>query len=265
MENAADALKLAAAILIFIIAIASSFSLFGTAKQTADSIITMRDKQAYLEEAELDNGILYTSSSAITSGNVSGFTTDGDRVVKIDDVISTIYRYSVEKYGVTIIESDGTVIARFDSSTESIMADYERYKDAIDTYGDKIKENLRNIYVNNIKFTDTDKLQDLYKLENGKYNVFWYGNTQDIMQRISVDLNGGKFEKNGLKYTGKNILNEIKNKEIIEITNEIDNSKYLKQTDENGDKLLDDKGKEINSALLQQYNMPKIEIIYIVR
>ena len=70
MENAADALKMVAAILIFIIAIASSFSLFGTAKQTADSIIGMRDKQKYLEAAELDNGIFYTSSSAITGNNL---------------------------------------------------------------------------------------------------------------------------------------------------------------------------------------------------
>ena len=73
MENAVNALKMAAAILIFIIAIATSFSLFGTAKQTADSIIGMRDKQAYLEAAEVDNGILYTSSSAI-QGNTEGLT-----------------------------------------------------------------------------------------------------------------------------------------------------------------------------------------------
>ena len=66
MENAVDAIKIASAILIFIIAFACSFSLFGTAKQTADSIITMRDKQAYLETAEEDvDGILYTSSSSI--------------------------------------------------------------------------------------------------------------------------------------------------------------------------------------------------------
>ena len=65
MENAADALKMAAAVIIFMIAIASSFSLFGQAKQTADSIIGMRDKQKYLEAAELDGGILYTSASAI--------------------------------------------------------------------------------------------------------------------------------------------------------------------------------------------------------
>ena len=105
MENAADALKMAAAILIFIIAIASSFSLFGLAKQTSDSIIAMRDKQSYLEAAELDNGILYTSSSAIQTSSgtdeissVSGFTIYGDRIVDISDVFSTIYRYSVEKY-----------------------------------------------------------------------------------------------------------------------------------------------------------------------
>lgn len=64
MENAVDALKMAAAILIFIIAIGSSFSLFGTAKQTADSIILMRNKQAYLEHEELE-GTLYTSSKNI--------------------------------------------------------------------------------------------------------------------------------------------------------------------------------------------------------
>ena len=107
MENAASALKMAGAILIFIIALATAFSLFGTTKQTADSIITMRDRQAYLESAEVDNGILYTSSSAISgsedeSETKFGVTTNGDRIVSVDDVVSTIYRYNKEKYGVTI-------------------------------------------------------------------------------------------------------------------------------------------------------------------
>ena len=68
MENAADALGMAAAILIFIVAIASSFSLFGTAKETADSIIRMRDKQVYLEPAQLDT-ILYLSSDKLQEKN----------------------------------------------------------------------------------------------------------------------------------------------------------------------------------------------------
>ena len=97
MENAVDALKIAAAILVFIIAIGTSFSVFGTAKQTADAIITMRDKQAYLDAPELDGGVFYTSSSAVESGNAEGVTTLGHRIVGFDDVISTIYRYSKEK------------------------------------------------------------------------------------------------------------------------------------------------------------------------
>lgn len=129
MENAVDALKMAVAVLIFIIAIASSFSLFGTAKRTADSIIAMRDKQSYLEAAELDGGILYTSSKIIEDddttnvkeSSIDGVTTKGDRIVGVEDVISTIYRYSKEKYGVTIIEVNGKVIARYDSNTDKMM------------------------------------------------------------------------------------------------------------------------------------------------
>ena len=133
MENAVDALKIAAAALIFIIAISSSFSLFGTAKQTADSIVTMRDKQAYLDAAELDGGILYTSASEIkgedttadkgTKSSIGGVTINGDRIVTISDVISTIYRYSKEKYGVTIVDRDTKeVIVRYDSNTERVMS-----------------------------------------------------------------------------------------------------------------------------------------------
>ena len=140
MENAADALKMAAAVLIFIIAIASSFSLFGTAKQTADSVIGMRDKQKYLDAAELDT-VLYVSSDVISKedskeGNsqVVGLTTKGDRIVGIDDVISTIYRYNKEKYGVTIVKANGEVIARFDSNTENVMSQYNNIKSCFDKY-----------------------------------------------------------------------------------------------------------------------------------
>ena len=176
MENAASALKMGAAILIFIIAIASSFSLFGTAKETADSIITMRDKQKYLEAAELDNGILYTSSEAIrgdeettdiTIEYISGVTTKGDRVVQADDVVATIYRYSKEKYGVTIVdESNGTVLARFDSGTDSFMTQYSNYtEDEVKKYITILNDNTENSYINNEMYEfDTLKANTLYNI-----------------------------------------------------------------------------------------------------
>lgn len=256
MENAADALKMAAAILIFIVAIASSFSLFGIAKQTADSIIGMRDKQAYLEAAELDNGILYTSSDAITSGTITGLTTNGDRIVDTSDVVSTIYRYSKEKYGVTIVEETGTVLARFDSSTESLMRQYNNIESGLDEYKLKLEANTSNAYTTP-KFTGT-KLEELYKIDvvgnnNIDYGAPWFGNDNEINKRINVDLYGGTYTYNNETYVRTNGLLRILNNamQIIEVTNEIDQSKYL-----------EDNGQATN--LLQQYSMPTVEIIYIV-
>ena len=265
MENAADALKLAAAILIFIIAIASSFSLFGTAKETADSIITMRDKQAYLEAAELDNGILYTSSTAIESGNVSGFTTDGYRVVSVDDIISTISRYDKEKYGVTVIDNTtNEVIVRFDSSTESYMSQWyslteETKEDVIST----IKTNLstvfydyENIYLN---------LEDLYKIE-GHSTIScgspWYGDEIEIQKRIAADLAGSDYKHDGFNgiYKGKGLLSIFEaahgeGKKIVEIVNEIDKSKYLTEDGTEDGNVTD---------LPVDFKLPGIEVIYII-
>lgn len=288
MENAADALKMAAAILIFIIAIASSFSLFGTAKQTADSIIGMRDKQAYLEAAEEEvGGILYTSSSSIKGENVedsegdsitteyvAGVTKNGDRIVSVSDVISTIYRYSKEKYGVTIVESSGTVKARYDSNTESVMSQWyniidneETGKTAEDQKNDyikKIKENIGTKYISSANI-DLD-LVSLYKISvtgNGtiECGAPWYGNDEEIQKRINADISGSTYKYNGQEYNAdsankKNLLETLSGKKIIEVTNEIDQSKYLSDTNEAGD--------TIETNLLQQYQMPTVEIIYIV-
>ena len=262
MENAAEALKMSAAVLIFIIAIATSFSIFGTAKQTSDSIITMRDKQAYLESAEVDNGILYTSSTAIGKGNVTGVNSNGDRIVNKEDVYSTIYRYAKEKYGVTIMNKSGKIYVRFDSNTENVMRQYGNIE-SLDGYLNILKKNLRTNYIiGEVQLTKND-LKNLYtittqNIEGGRnrktYGAPWYGNNEEIQKRINVNINSGKYENNGQSYIieKSNCLNTILNeKEIIEVVNEIDQSKYLSDGDETTD-------------LLQQYTMPTVEIIYII-
>lgn len=276
MENAADALKMAAAILVFIIAIGSSFSLFGTAKQTADSIITMRDKQAYLDAAELDNGILYTSTESITSGNmggsIGGINDKGHRIVGIDDVISTILRYNKEKYGVTIIENK-KVLVRFDSNTENVMRQWYNIVDNPEIgkteneikadYISKIKSHISTDYC---KYDESNpnsidmNLEELYEI-TGHSTIHcgapWYGNDEEIQKRITHDLAGTVYEHYGQKYTGKNLTEifeqaKLHDKDIIEVTNEIDQSKYLKDGTE-------------ETNLLQQYEMPTVEIVYIIQ
>lgn len=287
MENAVDALKIAAAILIFITAIASSFSLFGIAKQTADSIITMRDRQAYLESAELDGGILYTSSSEIQKGEKEttlGVTTKGDRIVGIEDIISTVSRYSKEKYGVTIVEkATKKVLSRYDSNTEQIMSQWSSIsKDTLEAEGgylDQLNNNIntKGYGLDDLELFNLNTLEDLYKISlpglSATYGIIW-GNDEEIQKRIACDFkDGAVFEKKFnvgtpseivQTYTGKNLREKLEGRKIVEITNEIDNSKYLKQTDENGDKILDDEGNEIDSNLLQEYTMPTIEVIYII-
>ena len=289
MENAVDALKIAAAILVFIIAISSSFSLFGTAKHTADSIINMRDKQAYLDAAELDGGILYTSTETIKGdGDLTeeeikirlGVNTNGDRIVSVEDVVSTMYRYSKEKYGVTIIKQDGTVVARYDSNTDNVMNQWYNIVDGLDSNGNsitgeqqktnfvnKIKDRIDNKYVgkSSIKLT-TSELMDLYYIDvEGNSSIQcgapWYGNEEEIKKKISCDLNGDTYTKNTQKYNSKvtykkELLPLLKDKEIIEVTNEIDQSTYLKDKDEENN--------EIITNLLQEYEMPAVEIVYII-
>lgn len=278
MENAVDALKMAAAILIFIIAIGSSFSLFGTAKQTADSIITMRDKQAYLEAAELDNGILYTSSSAIQGttdeltgaqkkevSSISGVTKKGDRIVSIDDIIFTIYRYEVENYAVTIIKESGEVIARYDTSTES--SSYITRWNAKDENNNPVisnenKEELTNELkaklVNEYVTGEIDlKLEEIYKLSDGTVGAPWLSSSDSIKQRINLDISGEEGKINGTtSYTGEGLLSQLQGKTVVEVINEIDETDYLEDIDENGNK--------IDTNLPQQYNMPTVEIIYII-
>ena len=141
MENAVQALKTAAAVLIFTIAITLSFTMFSKAKVTADTVLKSQDDQEYLEAAELKDK-LYVSSADIESGENTKFTTEGYRIVKEDDVISTLYRYNLEKYGVTIAKKNGDIIARYDSNTESIVRQYYNITSkAKEKYIEQLKKN----------------------------------------------------------------------------------------------------------------------------
>lgn len=281
MENAVQALKTAAAVLIFAIAITVSFTMFSKAKVTADTVLKSQDDQEYLEAAELDDK-LYTSSELISTtetgesssdareSKVAGITTKGDRIVGSADVISTIYRYNLEKYGVTILESDGTVISRFDSNTENVMRQWYNIADGTDAEGNTVSANTirgnfaeqikRNISNNYIKYENLKlDLENLYEIEvdgNSKIECGapWYGNDKEIIKRINAEIGGFEYELNNQKYNyneSKNLSEALENKKIVEVVNEIDNSKYL-QDGEN------------STSLLQQYELPTIEVIYIV-
>lgn len=265
MENAVQALKTAAAVLIFIIAITTSFTMFSKAKITADAVITAQDRQKYLDSAEVDGGVLYTSSEEIAGGVTfqETMTTDGYRIVNMNDVISTLYRYSIEKYGITIVDTNGNVKARFDSNTENIVRQYYNIQEEekLAEFIGKIKENTSVSGIVDTKFSYTSKtnntLYNMYRIEvegntQLKCGAPWYGNDTEIAKRINADITGSDYIYNKQTYTGKNLKSLLQNKKIIEIINTIDTSEYL-----------EDEGNK--TTLQMDYQIPTVEILYIIQ
>lgn len=274
MENAVEALKTAAAVLVFVIAITVSFTMFSKAKTTADSIITMQDKQEYLEADELV-GKQYESSTK----SITGMNKNGDRIVNLEDIVSAIYRYNLEKYGVTIIEKTGDtagkVLVRFDSNTESIMRQWYNIQEKKDeetelilskvdiqnNIRDQIRKNLTTTYIKEFEDITLD-LTEIYKIKvdgNSTIEVGapWYGNEKEIIKRCNADISGDDYiygtagSAGNITYEGKKLWDNLKEKassgKITEVIKEIDQSKYIGETN-----------------LLQEYQLPTIEVIYIV-
>lgn len=82
MENAADALKIAFGLLVFAIALTVIFTMVAKVKSTADVVLYYSDNTNFYE---------HTSSK------------DKNRIVKVADVVATLYRYYKESVAVTIV------------------------------------------------------------------------------------------------------------------------------------------------------------------
>ena len=84
MENAADALKMAAAVLIFVLALSISINAFSEARQASDIILQYNDREyeyTYVEENKDDEGNVLT-----------------ERIVGIESIIPSIYKAYKENY-----------------------------------------------------------------------------------------------------------------------------------------------------------------------
>lgn len=112
MENATDALLIAFAIIIFVVALAVSFTSLNKAKTTADIVLFFSDRENFQIplKNDADNYI------------------DGGRTVGDDVVISTIARCIKEKFSVKIIEDTITYKFEYDVQTkQEIEAEINRF------------------------------------------------------------------------------------------------------------------------------------------
>lgn len=264
MENAVDALKIAFAMFVFVIAIALTFSIVGQAKATSDAILSMNDKTSLYE---------YVDSSDKNASNK-------DRIVEFETILPTIYRYAKEQYAVTILDSDGTPIVRYDLYTEGFMQRWDEILKKVRRTGntselDEIKQRIQLVdeviqketgkenAIWSSMVTNSYQPGELYKGKN--YNNSdvrtvspWMGNANiDTIERIKADIKGDTYSKNGITYYGKD-LNQYKDKNFKEKFIEIQTSgTTITDTDE--------EDQSIQYSLETVKGNKKLEIIYILQ
>lgn len=105
MENLSKALYLAFAMIIFVIAFSVSLFLVDKLNTTAKSIVYRLD-YAYYDSLSLDKLIENNEDR------------NRSRIVGVDTIIPTLYRYYKESFAVEILDSSGNLLQYFDTTTE---------------------------------------------------------------------------------------------------------------------------------------------------
>ena len=97
MENAVDALHMAASVLIFVLALTISINAFGQARQTADMLVSYNDREY---------SYTYVEENKDSSGNVLT-----ERLVGLDSIIPSIYKAYRENYKIVFRDRKGSETA----------------------------------------------------------------------------------------------------------------------------------------------------------
>lgn len=95
MENLAEALKMAFAMIMFVLALGLSISSFSQARETIDSIITLRDRETsytYVEPSSAEN-----------------------RIVSAETIVPTLYKAYKENFEIRFYRQDGSALELYES------------------------------------------------------------------------------------------------------------------------------------------------------
>ena len=119
-DNVSDALKMAAAVLMFVVALTISISSFSNARRTVQTVIELRDR-------EYDYTYVGDASST-------------KRIVGSETILPTVYRAYVENYKIFFVDNNNNPIALYQDTKGTDNAN-----DDVDiNYIDLEKENLGN-------------------------------------------------------------------------------------------------------------------------
>lgn len=101
MENASDAIIMAGAMLIFVIALTVAMTVFSQARETIDMVVYASDATNYYEYIDT------TNSNGVKN-----------RIVSFETVIPTLYKYYKENYTVVFLDKSGNGLDLYNTQTE---------------------------------------------------------------------------------------------------------------------------------------------------
>ncbi len=183
MENAADALKMAGAVLLFVLALSIIILAFGQARESADTIIDYKDRETF-----------YIDSEYYYSGDTS------ERIVNLETVIPSVFRAYLENYKIVF---EGLQKPLYEIKVTYQNENGIKVTETIQKRSLDLETNKNTKYENVVLANDDQKREFLCGILYGDY---------------SISGNKDKFEKKFRISLGDNcdLYSQLKNKEITE-------------------------------------------------
>ena len=179
MENAAEALKLAFYVIVFVLALSLSISTLTKAKQTSDMVLTIADETRYYEYEQINVDDIGNSVDA-----------DGSRIVGLETVIPTLYKYDKERYKVVfkqgnydLATGEVTNVTPLEIyKTQTTRANWN--KDYINDYDGRT---TRDSAYNEMRICSFDIVEETQR------NEPWVGDSNQIKLHLDAILNGREY------------------------------------------------------------------------
>lgn len=171
MENASDAIIMAGAMLIFVIALTVAMTVFSQARATIDMVAYVSDETNFYE-------YLNTANSNAKY-----------RIVGLETVIPTLYKYYKENYTIVFLDSNGNGLKLYKSQTNALLwsgnttGRVQGIPPIASKYPGMSTENKKTD--NWICSFDVDE-------ETARHEP-WTGNTMDYKNNIEAFVKGGTF------------------------------------------------------------------------
>ncbi|MCI9039336.1 MAG: hypothetical protein HFJ29_05655 [Clostridia bacterium] len=165
MENASDAIIMAGAVLIFVIALSVAMTLFSQARVTVDTVVYASDRTNYYEYMDID-----------VSNNVK------NRIVSLETIIPTLYKYYKENYTVVFLKQNGDGMKLYDSDPTR-KANWSQ--DSSGNPKDFVVEKYPGMSGTQVCSFDIN--EELIRREP------WVGSPIDTRENLEAFLNGGTY------------------------------------------------------------------------